>query len=114
MEYTIDAKEKSIGRVASEAAVFLMGKNSPSYKRNVAPEVQVNIINAAEANIPLKKTKEKIYKRYSGYPGGLKEIPMQKIIEKKGVEEVFKIAVRGMLPANRLRKEMLSNLKISK
>ncbi len=113
MEYTIDAKQKSIGRVASEAAVFLMGKNLPSFKRNIAPNVKVSIINTSKAKIDSKKLKTKIYKRYSGYPGGQKEIPMEKIIEKKGHSEVFKIAVKGMLPKNRLQNIMMKNLFIT-
>ncbi len=113
MEYTIDAKEKSVGRVASEAAVFLMGKNSPSFRRNVAPDVKVNIVNTDLAKFNPKKLDDKIYKRYSGYPGGQREIPMKKIIEKKGTPEVFRIAVKGMLPKNRLQNTMMKNLSIS-
>jgi len=113
MEYTIDAKEKSVGRVASEAAVFLMGKNLPSFRRNIAPKVKVSIINTSEAKFDPKKLEDKTYKKYSGYPGGQKEIPMKKIIEKKGSAEVFRIAVKGMLPKNRLQSVMMKNLSIS-
>jgi large subunit ribosomal protein L13 len=113
MEYTIDAKEKSVGRIASEAAVFLMGKNLPSFKRNAVPSVKVSIINTSLAKFDPKKLDDKIYKRYSGYPGGQREIPMKKIIEKKGASEVFRIAVKGMLPKNRLQNTMMKNLSIS-
>jgi len=113
MEYTIDAKEKKIGRVASAAAKILMGKNTPSYKPNVAPQVEVNIVNAGQISIPLSKLKTKTYTHYSGYPGGLKEDTLERLMDKKGIDEVLRKAVKGMLPANRLRSEMLKNLKIT-
>lgn len=112
MEHTIDATDKSLGRIATQAAVFLMGKDTPSFQRNVAPAVKVTIENASKAKISAKKMKEKTYKRYSGYPGGLKEMNMEKVIEKKGHEEVFRKAVRGMLPSNKLRPIMMKNLTV--
>jgi len=113
MEYTIDATDKSLGRIASQAAVFLMGKDTPEFKRNIAPVVKVTIQNAAKAKITPKKMKEKTYQNYSGYPGGRKVMNMEKVIEKKGYEEVFKKAVYGMLPTNKLRKVMMKNLIIT-
>jgi len=110
MEHTIDASGKSLGRVATQAAVFLMGKDSPAFARNVAPTVKVTIVNASKTKIDPKKMKEKTYQSYSGYPGGRKVINMGKMIEKKGYEEVFRKAVRGMLPSNRLRQVMMKNL----
>lgn len=110
MEYTLDAQEKSIGRVATEAAVVLMGKNTPSYKPNIAPDVSVRIVNASKANISEKKKGQKTYERYSGYPGGLKSSTMGEVIEKKGYEEVFRMAVKGMLPKNKLQSIMMKNL----
>jgi len=86
MEHTIDAKDKSLGRVASQAAVFLMGKDSPSFQRNAAPKVTVKILNASKAKITQKKMQEKTYQKYSGYPGGRKVINMEKLVEKKGYE----------------------------
>jgi len=114
MEYTIDAKEKKIGRVASDAAKILTGKNTPAYKPNIIPEVLVKIVNAGQISIPVNKFKEKKYVRYSGYPGGLKEETLEKVMDKKGVDELLKRAIKGMLPANKLRSGMLKNLKISK
>ena len=111
--YTIDAQNKSLGRVASEAAVVLMGKTDADYKPNVVKDVKVQIINASKAKIHPKKMDDKLYKRYSGYPGGLKETPMKKVVEKKGYSELFKMAVRGMLPANKLRPLMLKNLQVT-
>ncbi|MFC1721059.1 50S ribosomal protein L13 [Patescibacteria group bacterium] len=110
--YTIDAQNKSLGRVASEAAKVLMGKDKADYKPNVVADVKVEIKNASKIKINPKNLDNKLYKRYSGYPGGLKETPMKKVIEKKGYSELFEMAVRGMLPANRLRQIMLKNLSI--
>jgi len=112
-EYTIDAQSKSLGRVASQVAVLLMGKNETTFARNVAPAVKVEIVNASKASIHPKKLEMKKYKSYSGYPGGLKETPMKKMIEKKGYSELFRIAVKGMLPSNKLRKDMMKNLKVT-
>jgi len=109
-EHTIDATNKAIGRVATEAAVFLMGKDTPAFRRNTAPNVKVTISNSSKAKIDTKKMREKKYNSYSGYPGGLKTVNMEKMIEKKGYAEVFKKSVRGMLPANKLRKIMMNNL----
>ena len=113
MEFTLDAEKKSIGRVASQAAILLMGKDKPNYKRNVAPSVKVNIVNISKASIHSKNMLDKKYKRFSGYPGGLKETTMEKVIEKKGYSEIMRMAVVGMLPSNKLRKIMMKNLILS-
>lgn len=113
MEHTIDATGGSLGRVATQAAVFLMGKDTPAYKKNIVSSVKVTIVNASKANIDQKKKSGKIYTRYSGHPGGLKHTTMEKVIEKKGYSEVFKNAIYGMLPANKLRKEMMKNLTVT-
>jgi len=112
MEHIIDAKGKKLGRVATEAASLLMGKNTTSFVRNSNPEVTVKVINASQADISAKKMEEHEYKNFSGYPGGLKETPMKQIISKKGFAEVFRIAIEGMLPKNRLQAKMLKNLVI--
>ena len=112
-KYTLDAENKKIGRVATQAAVYLMGKNLPTFKRNAIPEVVVEIKNTAKAKIDQKKMAQKTYSRYSGYPGGLKQPRMEQIIEKKGYMELFKEAVKGMLPKNKLRSKMMNHLKIT-
>lgn len=109
-EHTIDATNKSIGRVATEAAVFLMGKDTLMFRRNIAPIVKVIISNTSKAKISSQKMKNKTYSSYSGYPGGLKTISMEEMIEKKGYTEVFRKSVYGMLPVNKLRKTMMKNL----
>jgi len=112
-KHTIDAKGKKLGRVASEAAAYLMGKNSTEFVRNKVVGMKVSIINASKADISEKKLTEKVYKKYSGYPGGLSETKMNLVIDKKGYEEVFKIAIHGMLPSNRLRDILMKNLTIT-
>ncbi|HUD04151.1 MAG TPA: 50S ribosomal protein L13 [Candidatus Paceibacterota bacterium] len=111
--YTIDATDKKIGRVSSEAAKILMGKNLPTYQANKVAETEVTIINASKASITEKKKDEKIYKHYSYHPGGLKRTPMKRMIEKKGYSELFKIAVKGMLPKNKLQPKMMKHLIVS-
>lgn len=113
MKYTLDAENKRIGRIATEAAVFLMGKNLKDFKKNANPAVTVEIINASKCVIDDRKKEQKTYSRYSGYPGGLKQPNMQDVISKKGYGELFREAVSGMLPKNKLRTRMMSNLKIS-
>ncbi len=113
MKYTIDATNKKVGRIATEAAVLLMGKNSPEFTRNTHSENEVEIINAAKASITEKKKEEKYHKSFSGYPGGLKKTALKRTIEKKGVRDVIRTAVNGMLPKNKLRALMIKNLTIS-
>ncbi len=106
---TIDAKDKSFGRVASEAAINLRGKNSPDFKPNVAPEVKVKITNLSKIKLTGNKMKDKTYKRYSGYPGGLKTIKFKDEFEKRP-EQVFTKSVERMLPKNKLKKIIIKNL----
>ncbi len=111
--YTIDAQSKKLGRLASEIAVILMGKNRPDFTRNAIPDIKVKITNAGKISVTNKKMDNEVYKNYSGYPGGLKERPMKKVVADKGMREVLRIAVKGMLPKNKLRVRMMKNLTIS-
>ncbi len=111
--YTIDAKGKRIGRVASEAAIYLMGKNSVKFARNKAPEVKVAIINCAKAYINAKKKNDKEYVTFTGFRGGINTEKLADLIERKGTGEAFKRAVYRMLPSNSLRKTMMLNLTIT-
>jgi len=113
MDYIIDAQGKKLGRIASETAMILMGKNRPNYRPNVAPAVRVIINNASKLSISEKKKDDTIYTSYSGYPGGLKETTLRATVEKKSYGEALRRAVYGMLPANKLRKVMLSHLVIN-
>lgn len=110
---TIDATNKKLGRVATEVAVILRGKDQVTFAPNVFPDVKVEVVNASKISVDETKLKTKIYKRYSGYPGGQKELSMEKIVDKKGMKEAVRIAVRGMLPPNKLRAKMLRNLTIT-
>ncbi|OHA89517.1 MAG: 50S ribosomal protein L13 [Candidatus Zambryskibacteria bacterium RIFCSPHIGHO2_01_FULL_43_27] len=112
MQYEINAEGKKIGRVASEAASILMGKNSVSFSRNKAPTVEVVIINASALSISEKKKGEKTYSRHTGYPGGIKHEKLEEMLAKKGIKEVMRKTVMGMLPKNKLRAVMIKNLKV--
>ncbi len=103
MKYTIDATNKHLGRVASEAAKALIGKLSTSFKRNEVADVSVEIVNVSKLDIFEKKMKNKTYARYSGYPGGLKIATMELVIAKKGISEVVRRSVYKMLPKNKLQ-----------
>ncbi len=111
--YTIDAQGKKIGRVASEAAGYLMGKNSVKFARNIAPEVSVFIVNCAKAYINSKKKDDKEYVTFTGFRGGINTEKLGALIARKGTGEVFKRAVYRMLPSNSLRKAMMKNLTIT-
>lgn len=114
MEYTLDAQGKKLGRLASEAATILMGKNRADFVRNAIPKVKLKITNSSKISTTNKKMLEKVYKNYSGYPGGLRERTMKKVVEDFGMKEVLRIAIKGMLPKNKLRDRMMKNLIISK
>ncbi|OIO30593.1 hypothetical protein AUJ77_02175 [Candidatus Nomurabacteria bacterium CG1_02_43_90] len=113
MTYKIDAKGKSVGRVATEAASVLMGKNSPAFQKHLAADVEVVIENASKASIAPSKLGEVHMKSYSGYPGGLKERTVSQTIEKKGFGEVFVHAISRMIPRNRLHKVRMKNLTVT-
>lgn len=109
MKYTIDAKGKSLGRTATEVAMILMGKNSPAYNPSVEGTDEVEIINASKVRMSPKQA-EVLHERYSGYPGGFKTETAGKIAARKGYGELFKLAVYGMLPANKLRPRRMKRL----
>jgi large subunit ribosomal protein L13 len=112
-KHVIDAKNKPLGRVATQAAAILMGKNSPSFARNVAPEVEVEIINASKTAINEQKKIKKTYITHSGYPGGQKEEALGLLIARKGMVEVYRRAVEGMLPKNKLQSRMINRLTVT-
>lgn len=112
MKYTIDAKGRVPGRIATEVAVLLMGKNRADFAKNLIPKVEVEVVSASLMKLDAKKLTDKAYYHHSGYPGGLKMASMEKVVEKKGAKEVLRRAVYGMLPKNKLRPKMMLNLKI--
>lgn len=111
-EYTFDATDASLGRMATDVAMALMGKNEPDYAPNVAPNVVVTINNASK--VALNKSQlEAEYKRYSGYPGGLRHESREHAIDRLGYTIVWEKAVRNMLPKNKLQSVMMKNLIIN-
>lgn len=113
MTYTIDATGKKLGRLASEAANVLRGKNTPGFTPNELSHARVTIENADKISITEKKRKEKIYERYSGYPSGLKRETLARLATRRGMGEVVRRAVYGMLPKNKLRARVIKNLVIT-
>lgn len=108
--HTIDATDRTLGRVASEAAHALLGKRSVHFAKNIALPITVTVLNASKMHLPSTRTKTKIYQHYTGYPGGQREMSMEEMIAKKGIEEVVKKTVDGMIPRNRLRTPRMKNL----
>lgn len=110
--YTIDATDKVLGRLATQIAVLLKGKQRPTYlpyKENKGDLVIIK--NAGKIKLTGKKMEQKTYFRHSEYVGGAKEIPIKRLLEEKPAE-ALRLAVLGMLPKNKLRKQMIKRLKI--
>lgn len=112
MEHKIDAKGKSLGRVATEVAVLLLGKNTAAVKKNAVAEVTVRVINASGLEITDKKKIQMTYHSHSGYPGSDRADKLKDVIAKKGYGEAVKRAVKGMLPGNTLRDKRMKNLTV--
>jgi large subunit ribosomal protein L13 len=110
--FTIDATNKALGRLASEAAALLNAKDSVTFVKNKAEERTVKIVNASKVKVTGKKMEQSVHKSYSGYPGGLKEKALRYVVEHKGFSEIIKHAVYGMLPKNRLQDVRIKNLVI--
>jgi len=109
---TIDAQGKTLGRVASAAAKALLGKHSASFAKNVVATDGVTVTNAKGVRVSGAKTKDKIYVRYSGYPGGQKKENYAMLTARKGNREAIRKAVLGMLPKNRLQAKRIQMLTI--
>ncbi|MDQ7094138.1 50S ribosomal protein L13 [Desulfosporosinus sp. PR] len=111
--YIIDAAGIPLGRIATEAARILRGKHKPTFTPNVDTGDHVIIINAAKLLLTGNKLNAKLYRRHSGYPGGLKEIPYKKLMQIMP-ERAMEHAVKGMLPHNKLGAQMYTKLKVYK
>lgn len=112
----IDAKNQTLGRLASKLALILRGKNNPKFQPNILPKnkvIKVIVFNSDKIKLTGKKLKQKKYYSYSGYPGGIKEKSLKEIFEKDS-RIVLRKAVFGMLPKNRLREKIIKNLIIYK
>jgi large subunit ribosomal protein L13 len=109
--YVVDASEKVLGRLASQIAYRLRGKHKAIYTPHMDAGDFVVVVNAEKITLTGKKLTDKIYYRYSGYPGGLRATAAGKMLQEKP-EELLRIAVKGMLPKNTLGRAMLKKLKI--
>jgi len=109
--YLIDAEGKVLGRLASEIATILSGKHKPIYTPHVDTGDFVVVINADKIKLTGKKLEQKNYIYHTGYPGGLKKIPYERLIKERP-ERIIELAVKGMLPKNRLGRKMIKKLKV--
>lgn len=109
--HLIDAADKVLGRIANEAAQFLIGKHRPDYAPNKVAPVYVIIVNTDKVKLTGNKLKDKMYYRYSGYPGGLHSRSAGEQMAKDSTK-VVQMAVSGMLPKNLLRDERMKHLKL--
>ena len=109
--YLVDAKDKILGRLAVKVAAILRGKHKPIFTPHIDTGDAVIVINVAGVRLTGRKAKQKVYRRYSGYPGGLREVPFEEMFKNKPAT-VFKLAVRRMLPKGSLGHDMLKKLKI--
>ena len=109
--YLVDAKDRVLGRLATQIAMRLRGKHKPIFTPHADTGDFIVVINADKVSLTGRKWDKKIYYRHTGYIGGLKEISAKKLLEKKP-EDILRFAVRGMLPKNSLGRRQLKKLKI--
>ena len=109
--YVVDAQDKILGRMAAEIAKRLRGKHKPEFVPHIDTGDFVVVVNAGKVKVTGQKLEKKKYYRHTGYPGGLKETTLARMMESKP-EEVIRHAVKGMLPKNRLGRAMLKKLKV--
>ena len=109
--YIVDAEGKSLGRLAAEVATRLRGKHKPEYTPHVDTGDYIVVVNAEKVAVTGNKATQKTYYSHTGYPGGIKDITFDKLIE-KAPERVIQSAVKGMLPRGPLGREMFRKLKV--
>ena len=109
--YLVDAKDKILGRLAVKVAVLLRGKHKPIFTPHLDTGDGVIVINAAKIRVTGRKLKQKVYRRYSGYPGGLREVTLETMLKKKPTT-VVKLAVQRMLPQGPLGRDIIKKLKV--
>jgi large subunit ribosomal protein L13 len=107
----IDASGQNLGRMARDIAVALQGKDKPTFSRHVITGDHVVVVNAAQVNVTGRKLLQKMYYRHSGYVGNLKTFALRDMMEQHP-ERVIQLAVKGMLPGNKLGRQMLRRLKV--
>jgi len=109
--FLVDAKDKVLGRLASKVAVLLRGKHKPIFTPHVDTGDAVIVINAAKIRVTGRKLKQKVYRRYSGYPGGLREVGLETMLARRPTT-VVRLAVQRMLPGGPLGRDLIKKLKI--
>ena len=109
--HLVDAEGKTVGRLASCVATILMGKSKPTYTPYIDVGDHVVIVNAEKVVLTGTKWRDKVYRRHTGYPGGLKEITAQKQLQQHP-ERIIESAVRGMLPKTKMGRAMVKKLKV--
>lgn len=109
--YVVDASDKTLGRLTTEIAMILMGKNKPTYTPFIDTGDHVIVVNAEKVKVTGNKAEGKIYSYHTGYPGGLKETKFSTMIQKRP-ERVIELAVKGMLPKSSLGRQMFKKLKV--
>jgi large subunit ribosomal protein L13 len=107
----VDATGQTLGRLATQIADALRGKRKPTYTPHIDTGDFVVVVNAEKISVSGNKLEDKLYRRHSGYPGGLKTRTLNDMLERRP-EEVIRIAVKGMLPRNRLARKQLTKLKV--
>jgi len=110
--YIVDAADKTLGRLATEVASRLRGKHKPEYTPHVDTGDYIVIINAEKVTVTGNKATKKIYYSHTGYPGGIKDITFEKLMEKAPERALQSAVVKGMLPKGPLGREMFRKLKI--
>ena len=106
----VDAEGQVLGRMCSKVAKILRGKYKPNFTPNVDCGDNVIIINAEKVQLTGNKWNDRVYVSYTGFPGGQREITPAQMLEKKGAERLIKKVVKGMLPKNRLGRQIIANL----
>ena len=107
----VDASGKTLGRLATQIADMLRGKRKPEYTPHIDTGDFVVVVNAEKIHVTGNKRASKMYRHHSGYPGGLRTRSLNDVLERRP-EEVIRIAVKGMLPRNRLARQQLGKLKV--
>lgn len=111
--HLVDARDRILGRLASEIAGILMGKHKALFSYHMDMGDNVVVVNASQVELTGKKKIKKVYRSHSGYPGGFKEVSFEKMMKEKPAR-VIEMAVSGMLPQNRLKQARLRRLKVFK
>jgi len=109
--YLIDCSGKTLGRLSVKVANILRGKNKPEYTPNSDVGDFVVLVNAKNLKVTGSKNEDKIYYRHTGYPGGIKQISFKDLLN-KDPEKVLRLAVKGMLPKNKLNRQVIKKLKV--